>query len=117
MVYQTPKIIINADISQLNFACCNLARMGFSVFDLPEGIRNLKYAANHNISTYKLNSFYILRVKRNLKSGLLPPAEAGGNQAQTSSWAIAQKTERSTVKVKTRQARKLSWFDFSQLFG
>jgi hypothetical protein len=36
MVYQKPKIMINPDILQRNFAWCNLARMGFSVFDLPE---------------------------------------------------------------------------------
>jgi hypothetical protein len=52
---------------------------------VPEGIQNLKYAANYNISTHKLNSFYILRVKRNLKSGLIPPAEAGDIKAQTNS--------------------------------
>ena len=27
---------------------------GYSVFDMPEGIKNSKYAANHNIATRKI---------------------------------------------------------------
>jgi len=38
------------------------------------------------------DSFYILRVKKIPKSGLLPPASARGNKAQTNSGALAQKT-------------------------
>jgi hypothetical protein len=64
---------------------------GFSVFDVPVGIKNLKYAANQNISTHKLNFFFSLQVKMILNFGLLPPASAGGNKEQINSGALAQK--------------------------
>jgi hypothetical protein len=31
----------------------DVSKPGFSLFDVPEGIQNLKYPANHNISTHK----------------------------------------------------------------
>jgi hypothetical protein len=37
----------------LAFPGCKSGLSGFSVFDVPEGIQNLRNAANHNISTHK----------------------------------------------------------------